>query len=91
MSDFIIENGVLIKYKGSEEAVVIPDGVTEIGDRAFACCMNLQYVTLPESVTYIGEDAFSECENLTICASVNSYAHTYAQTAGIAFNIEQNE
>ena len=73
------------------EEIIVPDGVTEIGNRAFACCMNLQYVTLPESVTYIGEDAFSECENLTIFASVNSYAHTYAQTVGIAFNIEKNE
>ena len=34
-SDFIIENGVLRKYVGPGGDVVIPEGVTEIGIKAF--------------------------------------------------------
>ena len=34
-NDFVIENGILIKYKGFEKDVTIPDGVTSIGDSAF--------------------------------------------------------
>ena len=35
-SDFIIENGVLIKYTGKDSAIVIPNGATEIGAEVFA-------------------------------------------------------
>ena len=35
-SDFIIENGVLTKYIGPGGDVIIPEGVTEIGFKAFA-------------------------------------------------------
>ena len=31
MSDFQIENGVLVKYTGNGGDVVIPEGVTSIG------------------------------------------------------------
>ena len=34
-SDFVIEDGVLKDYKGTEQHVVIPDGVTEIDNYAF--------------------------------------------------------
>ena len=33
--DFVIENGVLKKYTGSDSDVVIPEGVTVIGNYAF--------------------------------------------------------
>ncbi len=33
--DFIIENGVLTNYHGIGGNVVIPDSVTEMGERAF--------------------------------------------------------
>ena len=38
--------------------VVVPDGVTSIGDLAFAKCSSLTSITIPESVTSIGEEAF---------------------------------
>ncbi len=44
--------------------VNIPNGVTTIGERAFAKCTNLKKLIIPDSVTTIGASAFSECENL---------------------------
>lgn len=44
--------------------VIIPDGVTNIGERAFAKCINLKKVVIPNTVTTIGASAFSGCENL---------------------------
>ncbi len=61
---FVIENGRLIKYEGSGGDVVIPDGVTEIGDRVFQYCRGLTEVVIPATVKRIGNGAFRNCENL---------------------------
>lgn len=58
--DFEIINGVLIKYKGKEENVVIPDGVTEIDHGAFNKCY-MSSVRIPEGVTTIRRMAFYDC------------------------------
>ncbi len=64
---FEIENGVLKKYyeEEGETKVVIPDGVTSIGDYAFWDCGNLTEIIIPDSVTSIGNCTFWNCENLT--------------------------
>jgi hypothetical protein len=48
--------GVFLKSRVT--SVVIPEGVTSIGWRAFEECERLTSVTIPESVTYIGQNAF---------------------------------
>jgi hypothetical protein len=48
--------------------VLIPDGVTSIGDYAFYYCTRLTGVTIPNSVTNIGESAFYGCSGLTSLA-----------------------
>ena len=45
--------------------LVIPEGVTEIGYRAFSGCTSLKSVTIPASVTKIDDSAFSRCTSLT--------------------------
>ena len=45
--------------------VKIPDGVTDIGERAFAYCRGLTAVTIPASVRHVGSDAFTGCRGLT--------------------------
>ncbi len=65
LNDFHIENGVLTKYVGEGGDVVIPEGVTAIGKRAFYDCKSLISITIPDSVTSIGEGAFNFCTSLT--------------------------
>lgn len=62
--DFVIENGVLKKYVGSGGDVVIPEGVTAIGELAFRDCKDVVTVHMPNSVTTINRSAFIMCSNL---------------------------
>ena len=55
--DFVIENGVLKKYVGSGGDVVIPEGVTAIGELAFRDCKDVVTVHMPNSVTTINRSA----------------------------------
>ncbi len=71
-SDFTIENGVLTKYNGTATEVVIPDGVTSIGNNAFDRCKTLTSITIPDSVTSIGDSAFKSCTSLTSITIPNS-------------------
>ena len=74
-NDFVIENGVLTNYVGPAGDVIIPDGVTSIGNHAFFWRRNLtKSVTIPESVTEIDNCAFEYCglENVKIPSSVTS-------------------
>ena len=47
------------------ELLIIPDGVTSIGDYAFYDCSGLTSITIPNSVTSIGNWAFYNCSGLT--------------------------
>lgn len=57
--------GVLKKYKGTGGDVVIPDGVTAIGNYVFDGCRRLTSVIIPDSVTIVGDWAFNHCTGLT--------------------------
>ena len=75
---FVIEDGVLRKYTGTAAEVVIPDGVTSIGGRAFYYCNGLTSITIPSSVTSIEGEAFKYCSGLTsitIPSSVTNIEH----------------
>ena len=55
--------------------LVIPEGVTSIGNYAFYGCSSLTSITIPDSVTSIGNYAFSYCtslESITIGNGVTS-------------------
>lgn len=61
---FEITEGVLKRYRGDEEDVIIPDNVTRIGGGAFLRHENLRSVLIPESVAEIGDYAFAYCTSL---------------------------
>ncbi len=46
------------------ENLVIPNGITTIGDYVFSFCTSLKSVEMPKSLTRIGEGAFYNCTNL---------------------------
>ena len=52
-------------YRETITAVVLEDGVTNIGINAFSACTALTSVSIPDSVTRIAESAFSQCTALT--------------------------
>ena len=60
MKDFVIEDGVLIEYKGQDDNIIIPDGVTVIGSGAFKN-RAIKGITIPESVITIEDIAFIGC------------------------------
>ena len=62
------------KYKNQIKTTIIEDGVTSIGEYAFACCYYMTVITIPESVTSIGAYAFIDCQSLVNTVIPNSVA-----------------
>lgn len=46
------------------ESIVVPEGVTKIGDNSFGSCHNLRMITLPSTITQLGAAALKACEKL---------------------------
>ena len=55
----------LIAYTSKDTNYIIPDGVINIGDKAFYGCSSLTSISIPNSVTNIGDETFWGCESLT--------------------------
>jgi DNA-directed RNA polymerase subunit RPC12/RpoP len=64
MSDFVIEGGVLKKYRGNAEHLVVPDNVITIGAKAFENCISLVTVIANDKVESVGTSAFANCSRL---------------------------
>ncbi len=67
-----IDRTLYIDGKELTGDLVIPNGVTSIGDYAFLGCSGLTSVTIPNSVTSIGDYAFYHCTGLTSVTIPNS-------------------
>ncbi len=64
LKNFIIENDTLIRCRRAGGAVTVPEGVTAIGEGAFADLVDLTAVRLPDGLRTVGEYAFSGCTGL---------------------------
>jgi len=90
LSRFVIDNMTYMVTEisdnsfrnGNITSVVIPFGVTSIGNYAFSSCIKLKFITIPDSVDSIGSSAFYYCsylETITINGSITSIGiNTYA-------------
>lgn len=61
---FQIVNSTLKKYEGSEEHVIIPEGIRIIDDYAFYGASAMKHITFPSTLEEIGNNAFYDCEAL---------------------------
>ncbi len=57
-------NNSVFAYCSDLEKVILPEGVTTIGELAFYGCQNLKSISIPESVNTIGGFAFGDCSKL---------------------------
>lgn len=62
--DFIIKSGIVKKYIGDSERVIVPDGVKELAPCLFWDNQRIKEVILPESLVSISGDTFYNCTNL---------------------------
>lgn len=81
--------GRRINTVGQQVAVVLPDTITVIADKAFFCT-KITACDIPESVQLIGEGAFAGCTNIRQY-SVNSRNRTFAVIDGVLFNKAKKE
>ncbi|MCQ2211714.1 MAG: leucine-rich repeat domain-containing protein, partial [Paludibacteraceae bacterium] len=71
LEDFEFGGTTIIKFKGNQENVVIPEkmedgrAITGISNRVFYDKTFIRSVTLPSTITYIGDNAFYGCYNIT--------------------------
>ena len=63
-SDFQTQGSTLVKYRGSEERVTIPDTVEVVGESAFENNRKVQLVVIPKSVKRLDAYVFWGCNNL---------------------------
>lgn len=64
---FLIENktGTLIQYGGTAKKVIVPEGVTTVGECVFLGIEQVESIVLPDTVLSIECSSFVFCDNLT--------------------------
>lgn len=63
-SDFQTQGSTLVKYRGTEERVTIPDTVEVVGESAFENNQKVQFVVISKSVKRLDAYVFWGCNNL---------------------------
>ena len=77
LDDFVIEHGLLRKYRGDAKEVRLPEEAQIIGGSAFNNCRNLESVILSDKCGAILDNAFLYCprlKNITIGRAFSSLA-----------------
>lgn len=78
-------------FKGCESVkeVILPanEYLASVKATTFAGCTSLEKVTLMSSITEIEDGAFADCPNVVLVVEDGSYAHTWAQTNDIDFEL----
>ncbi len=69
--------GNFMFHKMCLQSLILPDGITSIGQQAFSGCMELTSLIIPEGVISIGEKAFEGCcklATITLSSTITSIA-----------------
>lgn len=70
------------------KTVIISDGIEKLDWFAFRGCIALSSISIPNSVSSIGYGAFDNtAKSLTILCTRDSFAHKYAQSYGLTYDI----
>ena len=59
-------------YQNMIDTIILPEGLTSVGDRAFFNISTIHSITIPEGVLTIGEHAIRGCQNLKNVVLPNS-------------------
>ncbi len=81
-----INNEYAFKLLYVSKTVILPDGITFIGDKAFAYCITLESLYLPESLDFISSTAFENVnKDIVLTVQKHSYAEKWAIENGYQF------
>ncbi len=70
----------LVSYLSDDSVFVVPEGVEEIGDKAFFGKKKLRWITLPKSLKTIGDQAFFDCDSLQ-CVTIPAHVEAIGACA----------
>ncbi len=68
-------------FSSSDNEIVLPNGLKDIGNSAFKNCKNLEKITIPASVSSIGKDVCTR-ESVYLNVESGSYAASWASENG---------
>lgn len=85
----IVGDGVLIRYNGDDEIVVIPDNVKYISTYAFKDNDIIQQVILDKALIRIYDYAFSNCSNLDTVDNLSMDCVTKNSFSGCLYQINE--
>ena len=60
----VYDESILLGYKGTDTAIVVPNNIIEIRGYAFHNCTSITSIVIPDSVYIIGESIFYDCSSL---------------------------
>lgn len=76
-----------MEYRSDIRGIVVENGVTAVGDYAFAACTSAEVVQLPDTLSSVGKHAFEECyalSEITIPSGVVSVGEYAFSGSGLA-------